>query len=64
MEYIRTIEKKLNEIKNEYAVITIYGARQVGKTTTASKVFGKEMAVVPWTIWKIGPWQIKTQSSF
>ena len=46
MEYIRTIEKKLNEIKNEYAVITIYGARQVGKTTTASKVFGKEMAVV------------------
>lgn len=46
MEYTRTIEKKLNEIKNEYAVITIYGARQVGKTTTASKVFGKEMAVV------------------
>ena len=46
MEYIRTIERKLNEIKNEYAVITIYGARQVGKTTTAGKVFGKEMGIV------------------
>lgn len=46
MEYVRTIEKKLNKIKNEYAIITIYGARQVGKTTTASKVFGKNMTVV------------------
>lgn len=46
MEYCRTIEKKINEIKNEYAIITIYGARQVGKTTTARRVFGKEMDVV------------------
>ena len=46
MEYARAIEKKLVEIKKEYAVITIYGARQVGKTTTASKVFGKGMGVV------------------
>ncbi len=46
MEYIRTIEKKLDEIKNQYAVITLYGARQVGKTTTARKVFGKEMVIV------------------
>ena len=46
MKFIRTIEKKINEIKNEYAVITIYGARQVGKTTTAKKVFEKEMAFV------------------
>lgn len=46
MKFIRTIEKKLNEIKNEYAVITIYGARQVGKTTTAKKVFEKEMSFV------------------
>ena len=46
MEYTRTIEKLINRIKNEYAAITIYGARQVGKTTTADHVFGKEMAVV------------------
>lgn len=46
MEYIRTIERKLNDIKNEYAVITIYGARQVWKITTAGKVFVKEMGIV------------------
>lgn len=46
MQYLRTIEKKLLEIKTEYAVITIYGARQVGKTTTARKVFGSEMSII------------------
>ena len=39
----RNIEKKLESLKNEYQIITIYGARQIGKSTLASMVFGKEM---------------------
>lgn len=46
MEYARTLEKKINQIKDEYAAITIYGARQVGKTTLAIKLFGGKMRVV------------------
>lgn len=46
MEYPRTIEKLLKRLKNEYAAITIYGARQVGKTTVAVRVFGEDMDIV------------------
>ena len=40
MYYSRTIEKKINQIKEEYAAITIYGARQVGKSTVVDHIFG------------------------
>ena len=39
----RTIEKQLISLKNQFAAITIYGARQVGKSTMVKKLFGKEM---------------------
>ena len=39
----RVIEKKLISLKNDFAAITIYGARQVGKSTVAKKLFGNEM---------------------
>mgnify|MGYP002625990236 CR=1 FL=1 len=39
MYYKRVIENKINEIKNEYAVITVYGARQVGKSTMINHLF-------------------------
>ncbi len=42
----RTIENKINVIKSEYAVITIYGARQVGKSTMVDSVFGNDMKSV------------------
>ena len=42
----RTIENKINAIKNEYAAITIYGARQVGKSTMVDNIFGTEMKSV------------------
>ena len=42
----RTIENKINAIKNEYAAITIYGARQVGKSTMVDNIFGMEMKSV------------------
>ena len=43
MYLTRTIEKKINQIKNQFAAITIYGARQVGKSTMVDALFGKEM---------------------
>ena len=42
----RTIEKKLNDVKNQYAVIAIYGARQVGKSTLVDNLFGNQMKKV------------------
>lgn len=42
----RTIENKINAIKNEYAAITIYSARQVGKSTMVDNIFGMEMKSV------------------
>lgn len=39
----RAIEKKLISLKNDFAVITLYGARQVGKSTVVKKLFGHEM---------------------
>ena len=46
MYYSRTIEKKINQIKKEYAAITIYGARQVGKSTLVDHIFGDEFSSV------------------
>lgn len=43
MYLTRTIEKKINQVKKQFAAITIYGARQVGKSTMVDAVFGKEM---------------------
>lgn len=43
MYYSRTIEKKINSIKKEYAAITIYGARQVGKSTVVDHIFGEDI---------------------
>ncbi len=39
MYLTRSLEKKINEIKNQYCCITIYGARQVGKSTMVDKLF-------------------------
>lgn len=39
----RTIEKKINQIKDQFAAITIYGARQVGKSTMVNALFGEKM---------------------
>ncbi len=36
----RDIEKALKEAAESFQVITIYGSRQVGKTTTADRLFG------------------------
>lgn len=44
MYYSRTIEKKINLIKNEYAAITIYGARQVGKSTVVEHIFEDQLS--------------------
>ncbi len=46
MYYSRTIEKKINSIKNEYAAIAIYGARQVGKSTVVDHIFGEDIPSV------------------
>ena len=46
MYYSRTIEKKINAIKNQFAAITIYGARQVGKSTVVEHIFGEKMPSV------------------
>ena len=37
--YKRNIEKSLNRVSKSFRVITIYGSRQVGKTTTVTNVF-------------------------
>ena len=46
MNYSRTIEKKINSIKKEYAAIVIYGARQVGNSTVVDHIFGEDIASV------------------
>ena len=46
MYYSRTIENKIRKIKDEYAAITIYGARQVGKSTVVDHIFGNDFATV------------------
>ena len=46
MYYSRTIEKKINSIKKEYAAIAIYVARQVGKSTVVDHIFGKDITSV------------------
>ena len=38
MYYSRTIEKKIKDIKDEYAAITIYGVRQVAKSTEVDHI--------------------------
>ena len=43
MYYSRTIEKKINSVKTEYAAIAIYGARQVGKSTMVDHIFGEDI---------------------
>jgi len=42
----RDIEKLLLKSAESFQVITIYGSRQVGKTTTADHLFGKEFGFV------------------
>lgn len=39
MYYTRTIEKVIEEIKKQYCIISIYGARQVGKSTMVNHIF-------------------------
>ena len=46
MYYSRTIEKKINSIKKEYAAIAIYRARQVGKSTVVDHIFGEDITSV------------------
>ena len=36
----RDIEKMLQDAANSFQVITLYGSRQVGKTTTVEYLFG------------------------
>ena len=40
MYITRDIEKTLNRASESFQVITIYGSRQTGKTTTADRLFG------------------------
>ena len=47
MNYSRTIEKKINSIKKEYAAIAIYGARQVGKCTVVDHILVKILLALP-----------------
>lgn len=42
----RTIEKKINSVKDQFAAITIYGARQVGKSTVVDHIFGDHIKSV------------------
>ncbi|MBR6486792.1 MAG: ATP-binding protein [Lachnospiraceae bacterium] len=42
----RDIEKVLLEASDSFQVITVYGSRQVGKTTTAEVLFGEEFEFV------------------
>ena len=46
MYIIRDIEKVLLEASKSFQVITLYGSRQVGKTTTVDYLFGDEFAFV------------------
>ncbi len=46
MYYPRIIEKKLTQLKEEFAAIAIYGARQIGKSTLVSHIFGEEIHFV------------------
>lgn len=46
MYYKRTIENTINQIKDDFAAITIYGARQVGKSTMVENIFGSVMKSV------------------
>ncbi len=39
MYYHRQLEKKIINIAGEYACITLYGARQTGKSTMVRKLF-------------------------
>ena len=40
MYYKRTIEKVVKSLNGQFACITIYGARQVGKSTLIQNIFG------------------------
>ena len=42
----RDIEKVIQEASKSFQVITLYGSRQVGKTTTVNMLFGKEFEFV------------------
>lgn len=46
MYYKRTLEKIINKIKDQYPCITIYGARQVGKSTLIYNMFGDSIEAV------------------
>ena len=39
MYYHRQLEKKIRETAKEYACITLYGARQTGKSTMIRNLF-------------------------
>ena len=39
MYYHRQLEKKIKQTASEYACITLYGARQTGKSTMIRNVF-------------------------
>ena len=43
----RDIEKVLLQAAESFQVITLYGSRQVGKTTTVKQLFGSEFAKAP-----------------
>ena len=42
----RDIEKVLLKAAESFQVITLFGSRQVGKTTTVDHLFGKEFSLV------------------
>ena len=46
MYYKRTIENRINQIRNNFAAITIFGARQVGKSTMVGNIFGNSIKSV------------------
>ena len=46
MYITRDIEKVLLKAAESFQVITLYGSRQVGKTTTVQQLFGSEFAFV------------------
>lgn len=46
MFYKRGVEKTIRNAAEQFCCITIYGARQVGKTTTVRQAFGNSMPMV------------------
>lgn len=45
MYYTRNIEKTISTLEKQFACITLYGARQVGKSTVVAHVLGDKLGV-------------------